>query len=187
MPELGRYVSKKTQESLEKAERNNPDGIAVVIEENKEDQQHESFDPVEKSEISLNKIFGESLIKEDKTKMEEIKETKEESKFENLFTFRDKIKSINDGKYYQIKLRFNEKGETLPKGQGYWSVLLKGTQYCKVQPTYKDGVRFWLFKDATYTLTKAEKNKETGEWEYHKLGKIDTPTLKIMVEGRKDL
>lgn len=185
--ELGRYVSKKTQKLLEDAEARNPNGLAVVVEENENEQQHEDFKEVAKTEISLDKIFGKSLINREEKKMEEIKqEATEESKFENLFTFRDKIKSINDGKYYQIKMRYNEKGGELPKGQGYWSVLLRGTQYAKKQPNYKDGVRFWLFKDATYTLTKATKNAETGEWEYQKLGKIDTPTLKIMVEGIRE-
>lgn len=186
MPELGRYVSRQTQMKLEEAERKNPTGMAVVVEENESEQYHESFEPVRKEELSLNKIFGESLLKEDK-KMEETKDViveEKESKFESLFTFRDRIKTVNDGKYYQIKLRFNEKGEPLPK-DGYYSILLKGTQYAKTQPKYKDGVRFWLFKDAYYTLTKAVRNKETGEWEYQKMGRIDTPTLKIMVEGIK--
>jgi hypothetical protein len=189
MTENGRLVSKDTQKKLEEAEQKNPNGLAVVIEENKNEQEHFEFENVEKTDItdkvidvSLDKIFGKSLINKEVKKMEEIKQTTEierKDKFDSFIVFRSRVKNIQDGKYYSIKLSSNNAGGSL-NGR-MLSILLKGTRLCKKQPSNPDIMSFWVYGDEKFRVQESIKNAETGEWQYLTAGDIDVATLKVMI------
>ena len=191
MSELGRYVSKETQKKLEEAERKNPDGLAVAIESDPNEEVHEDFKEVAKADItnkvidvSLSNIFGESLIKskEEKKEMEEIKQNKEiekKNKFESFIVWADKVFKIQDGKYYSITLRSTANGEKLGRKL---TILLKGNRLCKKQPSRSDLMAFWVFGDEKFKVQEHVKNAETGEYQYLDAGTIDTPTLLLMIK-----
>lgn len=186
MADTMRYVSKKTQAILENAEREHPDKISVAIEEDPKDQQHEDFKEVPKTEISLDKIFGESLIKKkEKEKMEEIKlnrEIENKDKFTNIVTFRDKVFTIQEGKYYSLRLLKDAHGAYLSK---HYSILLNGKRLCKKQPSNEKLMSFWVFSDEKFRVTESVQNAETKEYQYPVVGEIDVPTLKIMIGMKK--
>lgn len=190
MSELGRYVSKETQKKLEEAERKNPEGLAVAIESDPNEEVHEDFEEVKKTDItskvvdvSLSDIFGESLIKsKEEKKMEEIKQNKEiekKNKFESFIVWADKVFKIQDGKYYSITLRSTANGEKLGRKL---TILLRGNRLCKKQPSRPDLMSFWVYGDEKFKVQEHVKNVETGEYQYLDAGTIDTQTLLLMLQ-----
>lgn len=181
---IGRFVSKETQKILEDAERKNPDGIHIVIEENKNEQEHHDFEEVAKNEISLSKIFGESVLNnKEEMKMDEIKQNTEiekKDKFVSFIVWSDNVFSIQNGKYYSLTLKSTESGAKLGKKL---TILLRGNRLCKKQPQRHDLMSFWVFGDETFKVQEHVKNAETGEWQYLDAGTINATQLVAMLKN----
>jgi hypothetical protein len=183
MSEITRAVSKETQKIIEEAEMKSPDKLTVVIEENKEEQEHHDFDSVKKTDITSKVLGDRNLINSNKEekKMEEVKLNKEvenKAKFVSFVVFKTYVRKIQDGEYYSIKLRSNTDGGAL---DGFYEILLRGNRLSKVQPSRDDLIAFWLFGDEKVRVTQSIQNPETKEWEYVNKGNFDaTDIVKMM-------
>lgn len=185
MSEITRAVSRETQKLIEEAEVKNPDKLTVVIEENKEEQEHHDFESVMKTDITSKVLGNRNLINSNKEekKMEEVKLNKEienRPKFVSFVTFKTYVRKIQDGKYYSIRLRSNTDGGAL---DGFFEILLKGNRLTKIQPSRDDLMSFWLFGNEKLRVTKSVQNPETKEWNYINKGNFDASDIVKMVHG----
>lgn len=178
-----RYVSKQTQQVLEDAERKNPNGIAVVVEENPSEQIHEDFKDVVKKDITehvigIDKVFGESLLNKGEKKMEN-----NEQKFLSFIAFNDKIKE-QQGKsgerYCIIRCRRYPNGEPL-NGVRLSFLLSAKRRKATKNPNISS---FWLFADEKIKVSKKWYNQETKEWVLTSIGEFKADEIVEMMRTK---
>ena len=178
-----RYVSKQTQQALEDAERKNPNGIAVVVEENPSEQIHEDFKDVVKKDITehvigIDKVFGESLLNKGEKKMEN-----NEKKFLSFIAFNDKIveqQGKSGERYCIIRCRRYPNGEPLNGVRLSFLLSAKRRKETK-NPNISS---FWLFADEKIKVSKRWYNQETKEWVLTSMGEFNADEIVEMMKTK---
>lgn len=184
-------VSEQTKRALYGAEKKNPNGVAVVVENGEpNEEEHTDFKQVSVKDITAevlksNKEYNPTTLNKESTIMSK----EENKKFVTLIAYNSNIKHFTSKKsgkgFIKVILTHSKDGKKLDRKACTYYVLMSDRRISKKQKEGADWSWLWVFADEHFDVFRDRYVEEDKAWiNAEKLKQIDVDTLRSMLGNK---